>query len=108
MKAIIFEKHGGPEVLQYGEHPEPQPPAGWVLVRLHAAALNHADIFVRVGWAGLDLKLPHILGADGAGEVAALGEGVTHWKVGQRVVIDASICMEEDEFTRSGQDNLCR
>jgi len=108
MKAIYFEKHGGPEVLQYGEQPEPKPAAGWVLVRLRAAALNHADLFVRAGWPGLRLRLPHVPGADGAGEVAALGEGVNKWKVGQRVVINASVCLEEDEFTRSGQDNLCR
>ncbi len=108
MKAIYFEKHGGPEVLQFGELPEPQPPAGWVLVRLYAAALNHADLLVREGWPALALNLPHILGADGAGEVAAVGEGVEKWKLGQRVVINASVCMEEDEFTRSGQDNLCR
>lgn len=108
MKAVYFERHGGPEVLQYGERPEPQTAPGWVLVRVRAAALNHADLFVRVGWPGLQLPLPHIPGADGAGEVAALGADVTQWKVGQRVVIDASVCMEEDEFTRSGRDNLCR
>ncbi|MEX2160517.1 MAG: zinc-binding dehydrogenase [Anaerolineales bacterium] len=108
MKAIYFEVHGGPQVLQYGDLPEPQPPASWVLVRLHAAALNHADLFVRAGWPGLKLKLPHILGADGAGEIAGVGDGVTGWKAGQRVVINASICLEEDEFTRSGQENLSR
>lgn len=108
MKAVYFKEHGGPDVLQYGDLPDPQPPPGWVLVRVRAAALNHVDVFVRRGWPGLKLKLPHILGSDGAGEVGGLGEGVTNWKVGQRVVIDASICMEEDEFTRSGQDNLCK
>jgi NADPH:quinone reductase-like Zn-dependent oxidoreductase len=108
MKAVYFEKHGGLDVLQYGELPSPEPKAGEVLVRLEASGLNHADLLVRTGWPGLKLKLPHILGADGAGSVAAVGEGVTKWKVGQRVVIDASICLEEDEFTRSGRDNLCR
>lgn len=108
MNAIYFNEHGGLDVLQYGELPDPQLQPGWVLVRLHAAALNHVDVFVRRGWPGLKLKLPHILGSDGAGEVAALGEGVANWKVGQRAVIDASICLEEDEFTRAGQDNLCR
>lgn len=108
MKAIYFEKHGGPEVLQFGDQPDPQPPAGWVLVRLRAAALNHADIFVRTGWPGFKLKLPHILGADGAGEVAAVGAGVTTWQMGQRVVINASVCTEEDEYTHAGQENLCR
>jgi NADPH:quinone reductase-like Zn-dependent oxidoreductase len=108
MKAVYFKEHGGPEVLQYGELPTPQPGAGQVLVRLRAAALNHADLFVRAGWPGLKLQLPHILGADGAGEVAAIGAGAERWKPGQRVVINASICMEEDEMTRSGRENLCR
>lgn len=108
MKATFFTEHGGPEVLQYGELPEPQLARGWVLVRVRAAALNHADLFVRTGWPGLKLVLPHILGADGAGEVASVGEGVTKWKPGQRVVINASVCIEEDEFTRGGQENLCK
>jgi len=108
MKAVFFAQHGDLDVLHYGELPDPKPQPGWVLVRLHAAALNHVDIFVRRGWPALRLKMPHIPGCDGAGEVAALGEGVSNWKIGQRVVIDASICMEEDEFTRSGQDNLCK
>jgi NADPH:quinone reductase-like Zn-dependent oxidoreductase len=108
MKAVFFAQHGDLDVLQYGGLPDPRPQPGWVSVRLHAAALNHVDIFVRRGWPALKLKLPHIPGCDGAGEVAALGAGVTNWKVGQRVVIDGSICTEEDEFTRSGQDNLCK
>ncbi|MBX3049667.1 MAG: zinc-binding dehydrogenase [Anaerolineales bacterium] len=108
MKAAYFEQHGSPDVLRYGDQPKPALRAGWVLVRLHAAALNHADVFVRAGWPGLQLPLPHILGADGAGEVAALGPDASGWQVGQRVVINASICLEADEFTRSGQENLCR
>ena len=108
MKAVYFNEHGSLDVLQYGDLADPKPQPGWVLVRLHAAALNHVDVFVRRGWPGLKLFLPHIPGSDGAGEIAALGEDVTNWKVGQRVVIDASICLEEDEFTRAGQDNLCR
>ena len=108
MKTIFFNKHGNLDVLQYGELPVPQPQPGWVLVGLRTAALNHVDIFVRRGWPGLNLKMPHVPGCDGAGEVSTLGDGVTDWKIGQRVVIDASICLEEDEFTRSGQDNLCK
>ena len=76
MKAVLFRQHGGPEVLEYTEFPAPEPRPGEVLVRLHAAALNRMDVMVRNGWPGLKLELPHINGADGAGEVAALGEGV--------------------------------
>lgn len=108
MKAVFFRQHGDLDQLEYGELPTPQPGPGEVLVRLQAAALNHVDLFVREGWPGLQLPLPHIPGADGAGEVAALGDGASQWRAGDRVVINASICTEEDEFTRAGQENLCR
>ena len=108
MKAVFFEEHGGIEVLQYGDFAEPQPGPGEVLVRLEAAALNHVDLFVREGLPGLEPELPHILGSDGAGEVAALGEGVQEWAMGDKVVINANLCLEEDEFTRAGQENLCK
>ena len=107
MKAIYFNEHGGSEVLQYGELPTPEPKPGEVLVKLEAAALNHVDLLVRDGLPGLQPPLPHILGSDGAGKVAALGEGVDSWEIGQRVVINGNICSEEDEFTRAGQENLC-
>jgi NADPH:quinone reductase-like Zn-dependent oxidoreductase len=94
--------------LRYGDLPDPTPQPGWVIVRVRNAALNHADLFVRAGWPGLKLALPHILGADGAGEVTEVGEGVTKWKPGQRVVINASVCLEQDEFTQSGHENLCK
>ena len=76
MKAVLFHQHGGPEVLEYTDFPTPEPGAGEVLVRLKAAALNRLDLWVRQGWPGIKLAYPHIPGADGAGEVAALGEGV--------------------------------
>ncbi len=108
MKAATFHTHGNPSVLQYGEQPTPQPGPGEVLVRLRAAALNHLDIWVREGWPGIRLKLPHIPGSDGAGEVAAVGEGLTRWQVGQRVVINANLGCGQCEFCQRGQDNLCR
>jgi len=107
MKAVFFHEHGGLEVLQYGDLPTPEPAAGEVLVRLRAAALNRLDLWVREGWPGLRLQYPHILGADGAGEVAALGEGVTEWRVGDRVVINPNIGCGKCEFCLAGQDNLC-
>ncbi len=76
MKAIIFHEHCGPEVLQYSDFPTPEPGPGEVLVRLKAVALNRLDLWVREGWPGIKLEYPHIPGADGAGEVATLGEGV--------------------------------
>lgn len=108
MKAVFFHEHGGLEVLQYGEVPTPEPGPGEVLVRLRAAALNRLDIWVRNGWPGIRLTYPHILGADGAGEVAALGPGVTQWQVGQRVVINPNIGCGKCEYCLAGYDNMCR
>src|SRR5512134_111460 len=71
MKAVLFRQHGGHEVLQYTDFPTPEPGPGEALIRLHAAALNRMDVMVRNGWPGLKLEMPHINGADGAGEVVA-------------------------------------
>ena len=107
MKAVFFHEHGGPDVLQYGDLPTPQPGRGEVLVHLRAAALNRLDLWVREGWPGIRLTYPHVLGADGAGEVAALGAGVSEWQVGDRVVINPNIGCGKCEFCLAGQDNLC-
>jgi NADPH:quinone reductase-like Zn-dependent oxidoreductase len=63
---------------------------------------------VRNGWAGLKLEMPHINGADGAGEVAAVGEGVADFKIGEHVVINANLGCGQCEFCLNKQDNLCR
>ena len=108
MKAILFQEHGGSDVLQFADFPTPQPKPGEALVRLKAAALNRVDVFVRNGWAGLKLELPHIPGADGAGEVTALGVGVSDIKVGDRVVINANVGCGECDACKTGKDNLCK
>jgi NADPH:quinone reductase-like Zn-dependent oxidoreductase len=108
MKTILFRQHGGPEVLEYTDFPTPEPKASEVLVRLRAASLNRMDVLVRNGWPGLKLELPHINGADGAGDVAALGEGVTEFKAGDRVVINPNLGCGGCEFCAEGRDNLCR
>jgi NADPH:quinone reductase-like Zn-dependent oxidoreductase len=107
LKAILISTHGGPEVLEYKDFPTPEPGPGQVLVRLKAAALNRMDLWVREGWPGIKLAYPHISGADGAGEVSALGEGVSGWSPGDRVVINPSLHCGQCEFCIAGQDNLC-
>ncbi|MBA3432831.1 MAG: zinc-binding dehydrogenase [Actinobacteria bacterium] len=89
MQAIRIHKDGGPEVLRYEEIPDPEPGPGEVLVALRAAGLNHLDIWVRKGLPSV--PKPRILGADGAGVVAALGEGVDGFELGDRVVINPGI-----------------
>ncbi|MFO8036047.1 MAG: zinc-binding dehydrogenase [Anaerolineales bacterium] len=107
MKAILLEEHGEAKNLYYGDFPTPEPGRGEVLVELKAAALNRLDIWVRQGWPGIKLEYPHILGADGAGVVAKLGEGVTGWSPGDRVVINANIGCGSCEFCLAGEDNKC-
>jgi NADPH:quinone reductase-like Zn-dependent oxidoreductase len=107
LKAILFYEHGGPEVLRYADFETPQPGPGDVQVRLRAAALNRADLWTRQGWPGLKLAYPHIPGADGAGEVSALGEGVTEFQIGERVVINANLGCGHCAACMAGWDNRC-
>jgi len=108
LKAVSFHQHGGPEVLAYGDLPDPVPGPGQVLVHLRAAALNRLDLWTREGWPGLKLEMPHIPGADGAGELAALGEGVTDRQVGERVVLNSNLGCGRCPACLEGRDNLCR
>jgi len=117
MKAVLFRQHGGPEVLEYTDFPTPEPKRAEALIRLRAAALNRMDVMVRNGWPGLKLELPHINGADGAGEIIAFGSEASHpsplrgsneLSVGDHVVIDANLGCGECEFCLAGKDNMCR
>ncbi len=87
MKAVVFEGKGGPEIVRVKELPDPAPSRGEVLVRVRAAALNRADLLQRRGLypppAGLRADVP---GLELAGEVAAVGEGVSAWRTGDRVM----------------------
>jgi NADPH:quinone reductase-like Zn-dependent oxidoreductase len=89
MKAILIREDGGPEVLRYEDVPEPVAGPGEVLVRLHAASLNHLDVWVRKGLPSV--PKPRILGADGAGVVEAVGPDVDGFEPGQRVVLNPGL-----------------
>jgi len=108
MKATIFRQHGGPEVLEYTDVPEPKVRANEVLVEVKACALNHLDLFVRNGLPGIAIPLPHILGCDVAGVVQEVGELVSWVKPGTEVMVQPGVsCGHCGECLR-GQDNLCR
>ena len=109
MKVVLFRAHGGPEVLEFTDFPTPQPKPDEALIRLHAAALNRMDVMVRNGRPGLKLGLPHINGADGAGEVVAISASSSgDIKIGDHVVINANLGCGQCEYCLQGKDNLCR
>jgi len=89
VKAVCIHEDGGPEVLSYEDVADPEPGPGEVLVSLRAAALNHLDVWVRKGLPSA--PKPRILGADGAGVVAALGDRVEGFEIGDRVVVNPGI-----------------
>jgi NADPH:quinone reductase-like Zn-dependent oxidoreductase len=89
VKAVRIHEDGGPEVLVYEDVADPSAGPGEVLVELRAASLNHLDLWVRKGLPSV--PKPRILGADGAGVVADLGEGVDGFRAGERVVINPGI-----------------
>jgi NADPH2:quinone reductase len=105
MKAVFFRRHGGSEVLEYGEWPDPVPGAGEVVVGIRAAAMNRLDLFVRDGIPGV--VLPQVPGADGAGVVEAAGEGVSGVTPGDRVLIQPGLFCGACEFCRGGEQSLC-
>jgi NADPH:quinone reductase-like Zn-dependent oxidoreductase len=108
MKAVIFNLHGGPEVLEYGDARDPTNKATEVLVEVKACALNHLDVWVRSGLPGIEIPLPHILGSDIAGVVRDVGQLVSWVQPGDEVMLHPGVscghCME----CLAGRDNLCR
>ena len=85
MKAAFFMKNGGPEVMQYGDVPDPVAKAGEVLVDVHAASVNGADWKVRAGYYAPITDFPYIPGRDFSGVVSALGDGVKEFAIGDAV-----------------------
>lgn len=86
MKAFVIQQSFGLDHLTHIDRPDPAPGPGQVLVRMRAASLNYRDLLMARGQYNPRLPLPRILGSDGAGEIVAVGDGVTRWKPGDRVV----------------------
>ena len=87
MKAIRVHEFGGPEVLRLEEVPDPKPGRGEVLVRIKAVGVNPVDTYIRSGQYAIKPQLPYTPGSDAAGEVEAVGDGVTKVRAGDRVYI---------------------
>src|SRR5262249_6673369 len=114
MKAAFIERHGGPDVLKYGDMPDPVAARGEVVVDIVAARVNGADLKVREGKSGQLSHFPYILGRDFSGVVSAIGEGVKDFRVGddvfavcdvgqegayaEKIAIKASIIAKKPDF----------
>jgi NADPH:quinone reductase-like Zn-dependent oxidoreductase len=105
MKALFFEKHGEIDVLKYADLQDPTPAPGEALIRVRAAALNHLDIWVRRGWKGLHLEMPHITGSDIAGEIVSVNTDSV-WSPGTKVIVYPGISTASDEWTRRGEESV--
>jgi len=105
MKAVRIHQFGGPEVLIYEDVPDPQLRKDQVLVRVRACSLNHLDVWVRKGLPGV--KLPHILGSDVAGEIVEVGDYVSGFKAGQRVLLAPMHFCGHCEKCVAGLQNQC-
>jgi NADPH:quinone reductase-like Zn-dependent oxidoreductase len=106
MKAVRFHEHGGPEVLRYEDAPVPQIGPNEALVRVRACAMNHLDLWTRTGVRGWQIPLPHILGNDIAGEVAAVGREVRHIAVGMECFVHPGVPGGPSRERLSGDDNI--
>lgn len=107
MKAAIFRKHGGPEVIEIADVERPEPAAGEALIAVKAAAMNHLDLWARRGLPGLELDLPHIGGSDIAGVVEEVGEGIEGLEPGTRALVNPSLYCGECEWCLKGEESLC-
>jgi NADPH:quinone reductase-like Zn-dependent oxidoreductase len=108
MKAIVFHRHGAPDVLKYADVADPVIRANEVLVRVKACALNHLDLWVRRGMPNVPIPLPHIPGSDIAGEITQIGGEVTTVRVGQKVVLAPLVSCGKCAACVTGLDNRCR
>ena len=107
MKAIALREHGDLDNVAYMDVPRPEIGLDEILLEVKAAALNRLDLWVLPGWPSLRLEMPHVLGADGAGVVAAVGEEVTNVNVGDRVALDPTVSCGQCAYCLAGWENRC-
>ena len=107
MKAIVFEQHGGCEVLKYRDTPRPQAGPNDVVIAVKASACNFNDIWARRGLPGMKILLPHISGSDAAGVVVEAGSEVRNVKVGDEVVVHCGISCRQCYYCTRGEEYFC-
>jgi NADPH:quinone reductase-like Zn-dependent oxidoreductase len=107
VKAVVLRSFGGPEYLEVAEVPDPVAGPGEALLRVRACALNHLDLWIRGGLPTAKMRLPFILGCDVAGEVVALGAGVSGLRVGARCAVHPGRCCGQCDACLDGRESDC-
>jgi len=107
MKAAVIYENGGLDCIRVEDVPPPQPAAHEVVVGVHAAGLNHLDIWVRRGRPGQELSMPHVLGSDATGVVLDVGSAVRTVGLGEEVIINPGLSCGACEFCLRGQQSEC-
>src|ERR1700746_4027776 len=89
MRALVLREHGGLENLQLvKDYPKPRAKPGTVVIRVRASSFNYHDVFTVKGMPGIKAPLPVVIGLDMAGEIVEIGDGVSGWKIGSRVLVN--------------------
>ncbi len=107
MKAVVLHEHGGIDKLCYQEYADPVPGPDEVLVRVRACGVNHLDLLTREGRVASRVPLPHIMGAEVAGEIIALGAHVRGSQAGTPVAVATRLACGRCEYCARGEDNIC-
>jgi NADPH:quinone reductase-like Zn-dependent oxidoreductase len=107
VKAVVFHEFGGSDVLGLEEVPDPEPGPGEVTLEILACGLNHLDVDIREGISRFPVEPPFILGCEVVGRIAALGEGVTGWEVGERVLPYLMNTCGECRYCKTGRESIC-
>jgi NADPH2:quinone reductase len=104
----VLKEFGGPEVLRYDDVSVPTPAAGEVLLKVHSVSVNRTlDLVVRAGKYPVEIQMPHVLGVDPAGEIAAIGEGVDGFKIGDRVAVVSFIACRRCKHCLKSEEACC-
>ncbi|MFB6206306.1 MAG: zinc-binding dehydrogenase [Haloglomus sp.] len=106
MKAVYYEEHGGTDVIEYGDLPDPEIDRDECLVEIKAGGLNHLDVWTRRGMPSPG-EFPHIPGSDAAGVVSEVGEDVSRFEAGDRVAVEPGTSCGDCEFCRKGEYSTC-
>ena len=106
MIAVVFDRHGGPDVMGLREMPDPEPGHGQVRVRVAGCGVNHLDLWVREGMPGV-APLPHIAGSEVSGTIDRLGPGVSRLREGQGVLVIPGRGCGTCEYCHAGREMIC-